>query len=89
MRSAKVLRSPRGGAGAAARLLPAACPSWINGARLPWPWLPRRLALLQALQGTEFYDAPTRRYVDFPITDVLQVGLMHAGVRLPPCTEHA
>lgn len=25
------------------------------------------------LQGTEFYDAPTKRYVDFPITDVLQM----------------
>jgi hypothetical protein len=24
-------------------------------------------------QGTEFYDAPSKRYVDFPITDVLQV----------------
>jgi hypothetical protein len=27
------------------------------------------------IKGTEFYDAPTRRYVDFPITDVLQVGV--------------
>lgn len=26
-----------------------------------------------AIQGTEFYDAPSKRYVDFPITDVLQM----------------
>lgn len=25
------------------------------------------------MQGTEYYDAPTKRYVDFPITDVLQM----------------
>ncbi len=31
-------------------------------------------AHLVVIKGTEFYDAPTRRYVDFPITDVLQVG---------------
>lgn len=25
------------------------------------------------IKGTEYYDAPSKRYVDFPITDVLQV----------------
>jgi hypothetical protein len=30
-------------------------------------------AHLVIIKGTEFYDAPSRRYVDFPITDVLQV----------------
>ncbi len=30
-------------------------------------------AHLVVIKGTEFFDAPTRRYVDFPITDVLQV----------------
>lgn len=25
------------------------------------------------LQGTEYYDGKTRRYVDFPITDILQM----------------
>ncbi|GIL81339.1 hypothetical protein Vretifemale_10405, partial [Volvox reticuliferus] len=30
-------------------------------------------AHLVIIKGTEFYDAPTRRYVDFPITDVLQM----------------
>lgn len=30
-------------------------------------------AHLVVVKGTEFYDAPTRRYVDFPITDVLQM----------------
>lgn len=24
-------------------------------------------------QGTEYYDAKTKRYVDFPITDILQM----------------
>lgn len=24
-------------------------------------------------QGTEFYDGKTKRYVDFPITDILQM----------------
>lgn len=28
---------------------------------------------LVIVKGTEFYDAPTKRYVDFPITDVLQM----------------
>lgn len=31
-------------------------------------------AHLVIIKGTEYYDAPSRRYVDFPITDVLQVG---------------
>lgn len=26
-----------------------------------------------ALQGTEYYDGKTKRYVDFPITDILQM----------------
>lgn len=30
-------------------------------------------AHLVVIKGTEYYDAPSRRYVDFPITDVLQV----------------
>ncbi|KAK9846320.1 hypothetical protein WJX81_001437 [Elliptochloris bilobata] len=30
-------------------------------------------AHLVIIKGTEFFDAPTRRYVDFPITDVLQM----------------
>ncbi|PNH03988.1 Activating signal cointegrator 1 complex subunit 3, partial [Tetrabaena socialis] len=30
-------------------------------------------AHLVVIKGTEFYDAPTKRYVDFPITDVLQM----------------
>ena len=30
-------------------------------------------AHLVVIKGTEFYDAPTKSYVDFPITDVLQV----------------
>jgi hypothetical protein len=30
-------------------------------------------AHLVIIKGTEYYDAPSRRYVDFPITDVLQV----------------
>lgn len=30
-------------------------------------------AHLVVVKGTEFYDAKTRRYVDFPITDVLQM----------------
>eukprot|EP00798_Chlamydomonas_sp_ICE-L_P004882 gene4882-34647_t len=30
-------------------------------------------AHLVIVKGTEFFDAPTRRYVDFPITDVLQM----------------
>ena len=25
------------------------------------------------LQGTEYYDGKTKRYVDFPITDILQM----------------
>lgn len=25
------------------------------------------------MQGTEFYDAKSKRYVDFPITDILQM----------------
>lgn len=43
-------------------------------------------AHLVIIKGTEYYDAPSRRYVDFPITDVLQVnclgpcmGLIGAG----------
>lgn len=28
---------------------------------------------LVIVKGTEFYDAPTKRYVDFPITDILQM----------------
>ena len=28
---------------------------------------------LVIIKGTEFYDAPSKRYVDFPITDVLQM----------------
>lgn len=28
---------------------------------------------LVVVKGTEFFDAPTKRYVDFPITDVLQM----------------
>ncbi|CAL8464110.1 g3645 [Coccomyxa elongata] len=28
---------------------------------------------LVIIKGTEYFDAPTRRYVDFPITDVLQM----------------
>jgi replicative superfamily II helicase len=30
-------------------------------------------AHLVVIKGTEYYDAPSKRYVDFPITDVLQV----------------
>ena len=30
-------------------------------------------AHLVVIKGTEFYDAPTRSYVDMPITDVLQM----------------
>jgi activating signal cointegrator complex subunit 3 len=30
-------------------------------------------AHLVVIKGTEFYDAPSKRYVDFPITDVLQM----------------
>ncbi len=30
-------------------------------------------AHLVVVKGTEYYDAKTRRYVDFPITDVLQM----------------
>jgi len=30
-------------------------------------------AHLVIIKGTEFYDAPTKRYVDYPITDVLQM----------------
>lgn len=30
-------------------------------------------AHLVVIKGTEFYDAKTRRYVDFPITDILQM----------------
>eukprot|EP00882_Tetradesmus_deserticola_P026910 GHRQ01029731.1.p1 GENE.GHRQ01029731.1~~GHRQ01029731.1.p1 ORF type:complete len:372 (+),score=180.37 GHRQ01029731.1:361-1476(+) len=30
-------------------------------------------AHLVVIKGTEYYDAPSRRYVDFPITDVLQM----------------
>ncbi|KAK9850259.1 hypothetical protein WJX84_005584 [Apatococcus fuscideae] len=30
-------------------------------------------AHLVIIKGTEFFDAPSRRYVDFPITDVLQM----------------
>lgn len=30
-------------------------------------------AHLVIVKGTEYYDAPSRRYVDFPITDVLQM----------------
>lgn len=30
-------------------------------------------AHLVIIKGTEFFDAPSKRYVDFPITDVLQV----------------
>ncbi|CAK0786311.1 hypothetical protein CVIRNUC_009524 [Coccomyxa viridis] len=30
-------------------------------------------AHLVIIKGTEYFDAPTRRYVDFPITDVLQM----------------
>jgi len=30
-------------------------------------------AHLVIIKGTEFYDAPAKRYVDFPITDVLQM----------------
>ena len=30
-------------------------------------------AHLVIIKGTEFYDAPAKRYTDFPITDVLQV----------------
>jgi activating signal cointegrator complex subunit 3 len=34
-------------------------------------------AHLVVIKGTEFYDAPSKRYVDFPITDVLQVPCLH------------
>jgi activating signal cointegrator complex subunit 3 len=30
-------------------------------------------AHLVVIKGTEFFDAKTKRYVDFPITDVLQM----------------
>jgi activating signal cointegrator complex subunit 3 len=30
-------------------------------------------AHLVVVKGTEFYDGKSRRYVDFPITDVLQM----------------
>uniref|UniRef100_A0A061RFI5 Sec63-domain-containing protein n=1 Tax=Tetraselmis sp. GSL018 TaxID=582737 RepID=A0A061RFI5_9CHLO len=30
-------------------------------------------AHLVIIKGTEFFDAPTKRYVDFPITDILQM----------------
>jgi len=30
-------------------------------------------AFLVIIKGTEYFDAPSRRYVDFPITDVLQM----------------
>lgn len=30
-------------------------------------------AIIFIIQGTEFYDAKTKRYVDFPITDILQM----------------
>lgn len=32
-------------------------------------------AHLVVIKGTEFFDAPTKRYVDMPITDILQVCL--------------
>jgi hypothetical protein len=41
------------------------CKGNVRMKLLSYTWIP--------LQGTEYYDAPTRRYVDFPITDVLQV----------------
>jgi hypothetical protein len=35
-----------------------------------------------APQGTEYYDAPTKLYIDFPITDVLQVNVVRWKDRL-------
>ena len=31
------------------------------------------LTKLSVLQGTEYYDGKAKRYVDFPITDILQM----------------
>ena len=39
-------------------------------------------AHLVIIKGTEFFDAPTKRYVDFPITDILQVKEHPAPARI-------
>lgn len=52
-------------------------------------------AHLVVIKGTEYYDAPSKRYVDFPITDVLQVcatgtswqGVPAIRVELLPCCQ--
>jgi len=40
-------------------------------------------------QGTEYYDAPTKRYIDFPITDVLQVRGSCYSISLTGRGKHA
>lgn len=42
-------------------------------------------AHLVVVKGTEFFDGKSQRYVDFPITDLLQVWYLLPAVASPPC----
>jgi hypothetical protein len=52
---------------------PCSCCLQVLVATSTLAWGVNTPAHLVIVKGTEFYDAPSRRYVDFPITDVLQV----------------
>lgn len=53
--------------------LPPHTPPQVLVATSTLAWGVNTPAHLVIIKGTEYYDAPQRRYVDFPITDVLQV----------------
>lgn len=60
---------------------------WFIESTLAWGVnTPARLVIVK---GTEFFDGKTSRYVDYPLTDVLQVSQRWLYYAIVPCSIYS